>query len=60
VAQHYSGEQSRMTKGNQRKIEGGLGCLTREETLESWSNGGGAGTPRGDGGGAPAAQEEHR
>jgi hypothetical protein len=49
-----------MTKGNQRKIEGGLGCLTREETLESWSNGGGAGTPRGDGGGAPAAQEEHR
>jgi hypothetical protein len=60
VVPHYSGEQSRMTEGNQGKIGAGLCCLPREETLESRSNGGGIGTPRGDGGGAPAAQEELR
>jgi hypothetical protein len=32
------------------------GCSPQGETLESWGNDGGAGTPRGDGGRAPAAQ----
>ena len=37
VAQHYSGEQSRMTEGNQGKNRGGVGLLTSREdsgTLE--------------------------
>jgi hypothetical protein len=37
AAQHYSGEQSRMTEGNQGKNRGGAGLLTSREdsgTLE--------------------------
>jgi hypothetical protein len=49
-----------MTKAINRKIGARGDCSPREETLESWGKGGGAGTPRGDGGRAPAAQEEFR
>jgi hypothetical protein len=39
VAQHYSGEQSHMTEGNQGENRGGVGLLTSREdsgTLERW------------------------
>jgi hypothetical protein len=49
-----------MTRAINREIGAQGGCLPQEETLEYRSNGGGAGTPRVDGGGAPAAQEELR
>jgi hypothetical protein len=43
-----------MTRAINREIGARGDCSPREETLESRGNGGGAGTPRGDGGGAPA------
>jgi hypothetical protein len=49
-----------MTRAINREI-GALGdCSPREETLESRGNDRGGGTPRDDGGGALAAQEELR
>jgi hypothetical protein len=42
------------------KLRARAGCSPRAEALESRSNGGGAMARRGDGGGAPTAQEELR
>jgi hypothetical protein len=55
VAQHYSGEQSRMTEGKQGKIGAVLGSLPREKTPGPLN--GGKDTTRAwvDGGGFPAA-----
>jgi hypothetical protein len=48
------------TKAINREIGAQGGSSPREETLESWSNGGDAGRPQVDGGGPPAARGELR
>jgi hypothetical protein len=60
VAQHYSDEQSRMTEGNQGKIQARLGCLPREKTPGPLN--GGRDTTRAwvDGGGSPAVRGKLR
>jgi hypothetical protein len=55
-----SGEQSHEQQSRDDQIKGTGGLLTLGEVLESRSNSVGVGTRRGDGGGAPAAQEPLR
>jgi hypothetical protein len=60
AARIYSSKQSREGQGNKQRNRGTGRLPPREETLEPRSNGGDAGTPRVDGGGASAARGELR